>query len=271
MTTELTKEYARKLLPHLIFAAKQGRLLTYGELGAKIGIHQRVVPRVLGYIRDEITIPRDLPYLNAIVVNRDTGIPGESWLPEGTSHLSHDEYVREFRNYRDKVFAYGIGWDRLLGELELEPIDPAEQDLDEQGRVYNAMLDRTGGTGEGDDHRHLKEYVANHPDVLGLEADIVGTTEYEFIVGDRADVVFATGQECWTIAEIKDGQPGELVRGIYQLVKYRALLAAEIGHGKPVEVDSVLVAYNIPSKVSLFAAKFGIRCKIVHREQVIGG
>lgn len=56
--------------------------------------------------------------------------------------------------------------------------------------------------------------------------------------------------------------------GIYQAVKYRALLQTEEGHSKPVYVDSSLVAYQIPAEVSSFAAKFRIRCKIISRERV---
>ncbi len=129
------------------------------------------------------------------------------------------------------------------------------------------MLERTGGGGEGEDHLKLKEFVAAHPEVIGLEKDSAPQMEYFFVSGDRADIIFGTGPDTWAIAEIKNGVPGELEKGIYQAIKYRALLQAEKGHGAPIQVDAVLVAYQIPSEISFFAAKFGIRCKIIHREQ----
>ncbi len=267
MATKLIMDYGNKLLPHLIYAAQKRKTPTYGEMADKIGCHHRVMNHVLGYIRDEIILPRNLPMINAIVINTTTHMPGESWLPEGTSHLSKEEYRHEFEKFRDLVFAYQ-NWKDLLRDLDLEPVEGDVEDLDERGRVYSEMLERTGGGGEGKDHLKLKEYVAANPEIIGLEKDSAPQMEYFFVSGDRADIVFGTGPDTWAIAEIKNGDPAELVKGIYQLVKYRALLQAEKGHGSPVQVDTVLVAYQIPSEISLFAAKFGIRCKIVRREQL---
>lgn len=269
MATELIREYGHRLLPHLIYAAQRRKTPTYSEMANKIGTHHRVLNHVLGYIRDEITIPRDLPMLNAIVVKNDSRLPGESWLPEGTSHLSPEEYKCEFEKFRDVVFAYQ-GWVDLLRDLDLEPVQGDIEDLDDRGRAYSEVLERTGGGGEGEDHFKLKEYVATHPEIIGLEKESTPFTEYFFVSGDRADIVFGTSPNTWAIAEIKNGNIAELVKGIYQVIKYRALLQAEKGHGIPVQVDAVLVAYQIPSEITMFAAKFGIRCKIVRQEQIQG-
>ena len=217
MATELIKGYGYKLLPYLVLAAKTRKTLTYGELAKKIGVHHRVIPHALGYIRDEIIIPKDLPLINAIVVNNTTNLPGESWLPQGTSHLNPGEYKREFEKFRDQVFAYK-GWDALLKELDLSPVDPTPEDLDERGRAYSEILERTGSGGEGESHRELKEYVAQHPEVIGLEQESAPQTEFLFVSGDRADIVFGTGPDTWAVAEIKNGDTAELVKGIYQVV-----------------------------------------------------
>ena len=47
----------------------------------------------LDYIRDEICIPRDLPWLTVLAVNRRTRLPGSGWLPEDTTR---DEYLLAF-------------------------------------------------------------------------------------------------------------------------------------------------------------------------------
>jgi hypothetical protein len=262
MTTELIKEYGARLLPQLVQAAKTNKTPTYGEMAARIGVHHRVLSYVLGYIRDEIIIPRGLPLINAIVVNGDTGLPGESWLPQGTAHLSKAEYQREYVRYRDQVLAYQ-GWDALLKELDLPSVEPTVENLDERGRAYSEYIERTGG-GESEDHRKLKEYIAAHPEVIGLPSDSAAQMEYLFVAGDRADIVFGTGPDAWTVVEIKNGEIGELVKGVYQAIKYRALLQAEKGHGISPQVDAILAAYEIPSDIQFFAAKFGIRCRIVH-------
>lgn len=267
MAKESNKEYANKLLPHLVLAVKTLKTITYGELESKTGMHRHtIIPRALGYIRDEIVIPRHLPYITAIVIKKDTKLPGDKWLPEGTSHLSPDENKQKFEEFRDQVFAF-TGWYDLLKELGLSPIKPTDENLDDRGRAYSQFIKRTGG-GEGEDHRQLKEFVATHPELIGLRVKKPPIIEYPFVSGDEGDVVFELSKNQWAVAEIKNGELGELVKGIYQAIKYRALLQAEKGHGSPVQVDAVLVAYQIPSEISLFAAKFGIRCKIINRKQV---
>jgi len=267
MTTELIKEYGDRLLPYLVHAAKTLKTPTYRELADKIGIHHRVMSKVLGYIRDDICIPRGLPLITCIVINQGTGLPGDEWLPQGTSHLTSEEYRQEFERFRDKVFAYK-GWDSLLKELDMTPLEPTVESLDERGRTYSEYLERTGDVGEGEDHRRLKEFVAEHPEAIGLEPESAAQREYLFVAGDRADIVFGIGPDAWTVVEIKNGEIGELVKGIYQAIKYRALLQAEKGHGQACQVDAILVAYEIPADISFFAAKFGIRCRIVRRETV---
>ena len=104
MTTPLTIERANILLPYLVQAAQKRQTPTYGELAKKAGFHHRGMSLVLGYIRDEICASRNLPMLTAIVANKQTGLPGDDWLPEGTGNLSPAEYRHEFEKYRDLVF-----------------------------------------------------------------------------------------------------------------------------------------------------------------------
>lgn len=126
MATELTIERAYLALPHLVRCAKQRKTVTYGELARKIGLnHHRPINGPLYYIRDEICSPRGVPLLTAIVVRQDTHLPGDSWLPEGTGHLTPDQYQQEYQRYRNKVFAYDA-WDALLEELVLPPVQDAK-------------------------------------------------------------------------------------------------------------------------------------------------
>jgi hypothetical protein len=266
MTTELSKAYGEKILPYLVQAAKSHKTITYKNLAAKIGAHHRAMGNALAYVRDELCIPKGLPLITCIVVNGNTGLPGESWLPQGTSNLSPEEYEQEFFRYRDQVMAYP-GWDAFLKELDLPTVDPTVEDLDDRGRAYSEYIERTGG-GESEDHRKLKEYIAAHPEAISLADESAAQMDYLFVAGDRADIVFGIGPDAWAVVEIKNGEIGELVKGVYQAIKYRALLQAEKGHGQSCQVDAFLVAYEIPAEVSIFAAKFGIRCRIIRRETV---
>jgi hypothetical protein len=60
-----------------------------------------------------------------------------------------------------------------------------------------------------------------------------------------------------------------LVKGICQLVKYQALLAAERGHGSSYPVDIYLGVYSFPEDIPGFARKFGIVCHIVAEKAVL--
>ncbi len=131
MPSEYQLETAPLLLPHLVRAAQRRETPTYGELGKAIGRHHRPIRHVLGYIRDDIVLPRGLPMITAIVVNDNTRLPGDKFLPEGTEDLTEEEYKHEFEVHRDRVFDYG-GWDDLLEELGLTPISKTLEDLNKE-------------------------------------------------------------------------------------------------------------------------------------------
>ncbi len=126
MTTQKMIDRAYLALPYLVHFANRNREVTYGELSGLIGVHWRSATHWLGYIRDEICVPRGLPLLTAIVVNKHTRLPGSDWLPEGTEDLSPDEYRRKYLVYRDQVYRYG-GWDSLLQDLGIAPISVPDE------------------------------------------------------------------------------------------------------------------------------------------------
>ena len=265
MTSEYSIKNAHLALPHLVHYAKMGKTITYGELAEKIGRHHRATRPLLRYIRDEICAARGLPLISAIVVNQKKQLPGARWLAGGTEHLSPDEYKREYEKVRDEVFACDA-WDALLEELGLSAISKTDDDLDDEGRAYTSYLERRGQVGEGESHLALKRYVAQNPSMLGLHPGKPGKQEYPFVSGDKCDVVFDLGQNGQAVAEIKNGERGELVKGIYQAIKYRALMAAEKGHGEEYPVSAHLVAYNIPGDIVALADKFKIQCHVIpHR------
>ena len=86
--------------------AHEMRTATYGEVAAAVGL-SNFTPSVfphLNRIRDDICIPRGLPWLPAIAVNATTRIPGEGFLPD--SVVIHDAYFRTWwRGMVLQVFA----------------------------------------------------------------------------------------------------------------------------------------------------------------------
>lgn len=269
MTGPWTKEHWPRALPLLVGSAQKRQTITYGDLATRLGVHHRPIRYLLGYIRDQICRPPGLPFITAIVVKGQTRLPGESFLPQGTDDLSKQEYRREFERLRDEVFAYP-GWDDLLAELGLEPVTKTSDDFAEEARQYLKYQERQGGTGEGPEHERLKEFVAKHPKLLGLPAQMQGTQEEPLLSGDRCDVVFHWDSKA-AVVEVKRGERGELVQGIYQAIKYRAVLSAQEGQGDSYPVRAFLVAYRIPDDLTDYAKRFDITCVSVSEEQTAEG
>ena len=77
---------------------------------------------------------------------------------------------------------------------------------------------------EGAEHKALKEYIASHPALVGAKEN--GTTEYVLLSGDRLDVWFPNSQ---IAVEVKPSTSpdSDVLRGLFQCVKYKATLDAE--------------------------------------------
>jgi hypothetical protein len=107
--------------------------------------------------------------------------------------------------------------------------------------VSHASHFRAGG--ESEDHRRLKDYVARNPQLFGLPANAVGETEYPLPSGDSVDVLFGDQDE-WVAAEVKSkiSPEADIVRGIFQCIKYRAVIEAyQASVGLPQGIRSILV------------------------------
>jgi hypothetical protein len=120
-----------------------------------------------------------------------------------------------------------------------------------------------GGAGEGECHRKLKKAIAQHPEWLGLPGRLApGQLEVLLCSGDRVDVVFEDESQRVAV-EVKagDAAPAEIVRGLFQCVKYGAVPEAEakawqkltstasmlaLGGGLPLEMVPVRSVLNVP-------------------------
>lgn len=137
----------------------------------------------------------------------------------------------------------------------------------ERDKLYNsigiaiapALATKSGygnGGGEGEEHKRLKQLVANSPGLVGLPNNAKAIVEHDFKSGDRVDICFELGDRS-TIVEI---ETVVTLPGAHQCIKYRALREAElrypINSGK---VDAILVAYAFDDLTREFADKYGIK------------
>lgn len=84
------------------------------------------------------------------------------------------------------------------------------------------------GGGESEHHKALKAYVAAHPSKFGAPVDAEAIIEFGIWSGDCIDVVFQTPKD-WVAVEVKSAISGfeDCRRGIFQTIKYRAVLKAQ--------------------------------------------
>jgi hypothetical protein len=123
---------------------------------------------------------------------------------------------------------------------------------------------RGWGGGESPQHLALKLYVRDNPTCLKQGIKKRGEEEYVLPSLDGVDVLFREVDRLYAV-EVKPRNCGESehLRGLYQCVKYRALLEAEASDtGSPVPCTAILVTEDPLSEGHRATAS---RLEIIHR------
>ena len=244
-----SRELVRLIIPILIRWAKQGQTnKTYNhlikELGYKIfsGIGKQLgkVDQVFKRFRLE-TGDYTIPMLNSLVKDKDTMLPSEGFS------IVYPNY-KTMTNEEKKLLVIGLdaqaieyqNWEWVLSALELTPseIDTAASEaVIRSGKFY-----WTGG--EGENHKKMKEYIYNHPESVGIKNVKDREMEYILLSGDRLDVFFVLNDGAKIAVEIKPSTSPEadILRGLYQCVKYKNIMDAEDKvHGNKANNSTILV------------------------------
>jgi hypothetical protein len=243
-------ERAREAFPILVRQAQAGQTIFYSDLADELRMfNPRNLNHVLGAVGraiQELAAERklEIPPLQCLVVNKNTGLPGNGigWFISDLKDFSKrtpDEKQQIVKIELVKVFNYPK-WEVVLGALGLAPLSN-DADL----ATLMAKAGERGGGGEGEDHRKLKNYVASHPEILGLSGFGTGSTEYIFPSADKIDVVFRDKKgNRWVGIEVKgpSSDEADILRGLFQCVKYSALREAELkSDSKKERTDVILV------------------------------
>jgi len=129
-------------------------------------------------------------------------------------------------------------WPAVLAAVGLSPTRVKFTELNAA-----AACEGIGG-GESGQHRKFKEFVAANRSVVDLPPGTGGCkVEVRLPSGDSLDVAFQTASE-WVAAEVKSSISSEvdLVRGLYQCVKYQAVMqAVEASENRERSARAVLV------------------------------
>ena len=218
-------------------------LLTYSDLAAELGISN---PRTLNYVLGAIAQATvqvgelsgiDIPPIQFMVVKKGLRIPGDAvgWAARGEASRYASLSRREKRLLAEQMAARIAAFPRwldFLAVLGLEPLQP----IVPSGYGFSA------GRGEGEAHKLLKELIAERPELVGFTARARSVAvEHHLPSGDSVDVLI-TGVDRRLGVEVKAaGVPeAEVLRGLFQCVKYRALLEAQSAISDQLENRSVL-------------------------------
>lgn len=260
-------EYARMALSLLVGHVLQQTdevlvPITYRRLAELLGRrnkHGDPWARGLGHVLGRVTalidsvssqLPEKPPYLTAIVVllsGPNAGLPdkGVSGKWPGYDLLSTADKRAKVDGEYQRILRYGSRWNEVLRLVGLAPITPLTADGKRPGSGG-------WGGGESEDHKALKRYVYDHPDLVGAAADWIAQEEFVLRSLDVVDVMFKSDR-VWIGVEVKskvsDGLPSDYERGLYQVVKYRAVLEAQARIDHPGNAPEVRVMLALGSRL----------------------
>lgn len=271
----------------LLRRAPIGQRVTYGTVAShlenKLGIPQ-VFPVHIGGVAGALMrriweVAPDAPPINMLVVNGDNWEPGEGsdgflkdWFGLSAVQLSRQreayvqQAINQVRSYRGWTNVY-----RKLFRRSLVP-DPSLDTRDEFEADGQPDNPRYGSGGpESAEHKKLKAFVRDNPKSVGIKKAVSSArNEVRLLSGDLMDVELLVESTRWGV-EVKSIRSGDadLERGVYQCVKYRAVMVAESGFdADEADCKTLLVTEReLPSGLRALARRFGVKhvCVSVNR------
>lgn len=243
-------------------ATRIGRLNKHGDghghgMGKVLGIMGHLLQDLEGEWGEPI------PHIQSLVVNKVGSLKG---LPdEGIKEFwpdypmfSREEKQNKVRAEYVRIVEFGSRWNRVLSDLDLPAVRNSTDNEPTSTRRY-------GRGGESPEHLALKNYVCANPALVGADPADAFSVEYPFPSLDTVDVLFK-GHNRWLAVEVKsrisDQLEEDYERGIYQCVKYRALLMAmqkDMRYRVPENIHVVLLLESsLPQKYRNTANALGI-------------
>lgn len=280
---EIIETGAPIALRMLIEAIHKGEpFVTYGdiaaEIHAKLGgkeIFPTQIGKVAGSMMDQILeLDPKAPLINALI-SRPNGLPGDGisgYLAKRYRQprlkkwktVSKSQKLKIVERERKKVRLY-TGWEKLEKKLFGSPASIKRLNQISKEKDGNSPDGRRGGAPESKEHKKLKEWVRKNPQKIGLSKSFgKGDAEVKLESADIVDVTFTDGPQ-FAVVEVKSCRSGDgdLKRGIYQCVKYRAVKEAQ---EQPVKnsVRAILVTErDLPPQLKERARLLSVKTKKV--------
>lgn len=273
---------ARMAFPILFLLAESGEQISYQELDKAIAeqFNQNPTPNLIIYGQVLIIIGQalnllsqawgeEIPPLTILVVSKTNDIPSpgvDEFLKRYLSSASLKSltaYNREAMIDRAKQAVHNYPrWDDVAEYFDVD----ISTELPETEPIQLPSPPLMMG-GESQAHLALKQYVSEHPELFKAFGHFEkGAIEFPLKSGDEVDILFKNADQALAV-EIKTDSvaPGELTRGIYQCVKYRAVLRAMNSlAGELIHVQAVLVTpQKLPKKHQSALQRLGIKWQTV--------
>ena len=248
--TQKMTEIVSKAIPILVNWAKNGQTSNhYKDLIRGIGYTTYSgIGKPLGYIEDiirelstiEYKDKDKIPSLNSLCTSSKNNLPSYGFeyiidnyenLPIKVKKIIVDGFNKRAIDYKD--------WDNVLIKLGLSPVI-INSDADETSIKKGSHTHHT----ESEHHIKLKKYIKDNPSSIGLKNVVYGDNETILLSGDRLDVYFIQKDQTRIAIEVKSkiSSDADILRGIYQCVKYKSVLDAENKvHNYPYETKAILV------------------------------
>ncbi len=263
---------AREAVPPLVQLARGRRVITYGNLARLMGMpNARNLNFVLGCVGATLTelseqMGERVPPLQSIVVNSATGSPGRGFDQFLREWYLIPKVTRELRpvllqGLQGKVFDFD-GWLRVLKGLGLTAGSGIPEMSPDRAKVKRVS---GRGGGESPEHKAFKRYIAANPSLFGLSARLTrGETEHVLPSGDVVDVLFVARRRRLAV-EVKSHRSAEddMLRGVFQCIKYDAVMRAESIWHSDVRSSSCVLALegNATDSVRRVAALLGVELR----------
>ena len=276
-----TKRTARAGFPILVEYARSRQEITYGEWNDEIVRRQlgpNGSPRLYGWPAGSIGdacedyaaktgVP--VPPINLIVVNKKTRMPGSGannyFRRYCTYRLGRDvnperldpHDKRALINCAKKEIFDFPSWGDVLAACGLAETTPPRA----RQKRHRPQQDRWSTGPESDEHKRLKQMIADDPALVDLRSEEKGDQEHPLWSGDRLDVYF---KKAAVGVEVKTSNAGfdEIHRGVFQCVKYKAVMQAQQIHNRQIPTADCLLAIGgaLPEELQDIVALFDLRC-----------
>ncbi len=271
---KLYQQRAREVLPILVRQAKAAQKIYYSNLAEEVGIPN---PRNLNYPLGSIgnalkslskKLKIEIPQIQCIVVNKGTELPGEGigWFIDKTDFkkLTTKQKNEIVNRVLSEIFAFDK-WDEVLAALDLKPTLHNSIIKD---AVKKAGL-KYGHGGESEHHKKLKNQIMANPSLIGIDSGYDSKPEYLLPSADTVDILFRSDKE-WVGVEVKShiSSQEDILRGLFQCVKYQALLEAYLAVSDDNKNVKVFLAIGGPFPPELIPVKNVLGINVVDNIKV---